>query len=255
MGDDPRAELMAIVASAAEHLRHELDLGNTALPVFEGPLEAAPAFSGETVAVPPVEAPPAAAASAAMGTRGGLAVVAEEARTCTRCRLHEGRTKSVFARGSETASLVFVGEGPGFHEDQQGVPFVGRAGQLLDKMIVAMGFDPAEVYICNVVKCRPPNNRTPNPDEAAECLPFLRAQLEVVKPEVIVALGRCAAENLGVAEAGRRWRGEWGTWEGVRVMPTYHPAYLLRNPENKRVVWQDLQAVVKTMGRELPARS
>lgn len=238
MGDDPHAERMAIVASAAEHLRHELDLGNDALPVFEGKVEIA------------AVSPPAAASTA-----GRLAVLAEEAARCTKCRLHQGRTKSVFARGSETASLVFVGEGPGFHEDQQGLPFVGNAGQLLDKMIVAMGFDPGEVYICNVVKCRPPNNRTPNPDEAAECLPYLRAQLEVVKPEVIVALGRCAAENLGVAEAGRRWRGEWGVWEGVRVMPTYHPAYLLRNPENKRVVWQDLQAVVKVMGRELPARS
>lgn len=246
MDEDPRAELVALVASAAEHLRHELDLGNPALPELTGIQPAAPAAPAPVVASAP---------AATTRSPERLRVLAEEARACTRCRLHEGRTKSVFARGSESASLVFVGEGPGFHEDQQGLPFVGNAGQLLDRMIGAMGFEPAEVYICNVVKCRPPDNRTPNPDEAAECLPYLRAQLEVVAPEVIVALGRCAAENLGVAEPGRRWRGEWGTWEGIRVMPTYHPAYLLRNPENKRVVWQDLQAVVKAMGRELPARS
>lgn len=181
-------------------------------------------------------------------------MLADEVASCTRCRLHEGRTKSVFARGNPTASLVFVGEGPGYHEDQSGQPFVGRAGQLLDRMIAAMGFDQDEVYICNVVKCRPPNNRTPNPDEVAGCIPYLQEQLQIVEPEVIVALGRTAAEHLGVAEAGRRWRGVWGHWEQRRVMPTYHPAYLLRNPENKRVVWQDLQAVVKAMGRSLPAR-
>ncbi|MCB9591636.1 MAG: uracil-DNA glycosylase [Sandaracinaceae bacterium] len=261
MGDDPRAELMTLVASVAEHLRHEMDLGNPALPHVPAPSPAPAALDASPVSVArapeaaaaPIAAPaPAPASEQSRGER--LAVLADRARVCTACRLHEGRTKSVFSRGSDRASLVFVGEGPGYHEDQQGVPFVGNAGQLLDKMIVAMGFAVDEVYICNVVKCRPPENRTPNPDEATACLPFLREQLEVVAPEVIVALGRHAAENLGVAEPGRRWRGEWGTWQGVRVMPTYHPAYLLRTPENKRVVWQDLQAVVKAMGRTLPSR-
>ncbi len=256
MGDDSRAELAALAALTAEHLRHEMEAGSAYLPraapsakrsmVQEEPPRAdVPTRPGGTASVVPAEAGPA----------GRLAVLAEEARSCTRCRLHEGRTQSVFARGSVEASLVFVGEGPGYHEDQSGIPFVGKAGQLLDKMILAMGFARDEVYVCNVVKCRPPDNRTPSPDEAESCVPFLKEQLELVAPTVLVALGRHAAENLGVAVPGRRWRGQWGTYEGVRVMPTYHPAYLLRNPENKRVVWQDLQAVVKAMGRELPART
>jgi len=241
MGEDTRGELGELAALTSELLRHELDLGNPYLPRMATPAVARP--SAPDPAPDPTHAP----------TR--LAVLAEEAAVCTRCRLHEGRTKSVFARGNPGASLVFVGEGPGYHEDQRGLPFVGRAGQLLDKMIAAMGFAQDEVYICNVVKCRPPDNRTPNPDEAAACLPYLREQLAIVGPAAIVALGRTAAEHLGVAEPGRSWRGRWGEWEAVRVMPTYHPAYLLRNPENKRLVWQDLQAVVKVMGRELPSRS
>jgi DNA polymerase len=160
----------------------------------------------------------------------------------------------VFARGSHDAVVVFVGEGPGYHEDRQGVPFVGAAGQLLDRMIGAMGLGPDEIYICNVVKCRPPQNRTPLPDEASCCEPFLRRQLEIVGPQVIVALGRCAAETLGCAEPGRAWRGMWGSWQGIPVMPTYHPAYLLRNPEMKRPVWEDLQKVLQRLGRTPPVR-
>ncbi len=243
MQDDASGDLMAIVASAAEHLRHELDLGNPLLPR----LEARAPTQAPSPAPARVEAPRVDAVA-----RPRLEVLAEESRTCTRCRLHQERTQSVFARGSERAPVVFVGEGPGHQEDQQGLPFVGPAGQLLDKMIAAMGLSADELYICNVVKCRPPNNRTPNPDEAAACRPYLEAQLEVVAPKVIVALGRCAAENLGAE--GRGWRGAWTTWKGIRVMSTYHPAYLLRSPEQKRVVWQDLQAVVKALGRELPAR-
>ena len=179
--------------------------------------------------------------------RARLTVLASEAATCTRCVLHAGRTRSVFARGSADARVAFVGEGPGYHEDQQGEPFVGAAGQLLDKMIAAMGLGRDDVYVCNVVKCRPPENRTPLPDEAGACAPFLRGQLEIVAPKVIVALGRCAAENLGCAEAGRSWRGTWGAWSGVPVMPTYHPAYLLRTPEMKRPVWEDLQKVMQRL--------
>ena len=184
-----------------------------------------------------------------------LAVLAEEAATCERCGLSEGRTKSVFARGSPDAELVFVGEGPGYHEDQQGAPFVGKAGQLLDRMITAMGYRPEDVYICNVVKCRPPNNRTPRPDEAGACRPFLLGQLEVVAPKVIVALGRCAAENLGcLDENPRGWRGRWSEFASVPVLATYHPAFLLRNPEMKRPVWQDLQDVLSRLGRAPPPR-
>jgi DNA polymerase len=141
------------------------------------------------------------------------------------------------------AEIVFVGEGPGFNEDKKGEPFVGAAGQLLDKMVSAMGLARDAVYICNVVKCRPPENRTPLPDESAACASFLDGQLGAIKPRVIVALGRCAAERLGCAEAGRSWRGSWGEYRGVPVMPTYHPAFLLRNAEMKRPVWEDLQKV------------
>ncbi len=146
---------------------------------------------------------------------------------------------------------MFVGEGPGYHEDQQGQPFVGRAGQLLDKMISAMKLGPGDVYICNVVKCRPPDNRTPLPDEAHACMHFLDAQIAAVAPEVIVALGRCAAEYLGCLEAGARgWRGRWTRRNNIDVMATYHPAFLLRNENMKRPVWEDLQQVMqKIAGR------
>ena len=184
--------------------------------------------------------------------QAALEAVATEVRSCTRCRLHETRTLAVPGEGSPDTEVVFIGEGPGFNEDARGVPFVGKAGQLLDKMIGAMGFSEDEVYICNVVKCRPPDNRTPNPDEAAACMPYLRAQLEVIAPSIIVALGRCAAENLGVAREGQRWRGVWGTFEGVRVMPTYHPAYLLRSPGMKRECWKDIRLAMELLGLPLP---
>lgn len=244
--DEYRRELADLAALTAAHLRHERDLANAWIPE----VSSAPS---RVEAAPPAKAGASQPAAPIAGGRS-LEVLAEEAMSCTRCELHTGRTRSVFSRGSAEASLVFVGEGPGYNEDQEGLPFVGKAGKLLDKMIVAMGFPIEEVYICNVVKCRPPENRTPKPEEAAACLPFLEGQLQQVRPEMIVALGRHAAENLGLAEPGRRWRGEWGRYAGVRVMPTYHPAYLLRSPEQKRVVWDDLKAVVEAMGRELPRR-
>ncbi len=170
----------------------------------------------------------------------------DEVSGCRACALSEHRTQTVFARGDVAASLVFVGEGPGFHEDQQGLPFVGRAGQLLDRMIKAMKLDPQEVYICNVVKCRPPENRTPLPEESAACSTHLVRQLELVRPRVIVALGRCAAQALGSGDTGR-WRGVWGNFRAWPVMPTYHPAFLLRSPQFKRQVWEDLQDVMKRL--------
>jgi len=156
----------------------------------------------------------------------------------------------VFARGNPTSAIVFVGEGPGYHEEQAGEPFVGQAGQLLDKMIVAMGYGRDDVYICNVVKCRPPDNRTPLAEESAACEPFLRGQLANVNPEVIVALGKCATEALGCMTDGeKRWRGVWAEYAGIPVMPTYHPAFLLRSPQFKRDVWDDLQLVMGKLGR------
>ena len=152
--------------------------------------------------------------------------------------------------------VCFVGEGPGQEEDEQGVPFVGKAGQLLDRMIAAMGLARDDVYVCNVVKCRPPGNRKPEPDEMSACLPFVRRQLELMDPEVVVALGATAVQGLlGTTEGITRLRGRWRLYNGtVAVMPTFHPAYLLRNPSAKAAVWQDLQAVLRQMGLEPPSR-
>jgi DNA polymerase len=200
-------------------------------------------------------AAPAPASPVAAGTRLEiLQALQAEAAQCTRCVLHEKRTKSVFSRGSPDAELVFVGEGPGRDEDLQGEPFVGAAGQLLDRMIAAMGYGRDQVYICNVVKCRPPENRTPRPEEMQACSRFLVPQLQAVRPKLIVALGRCAAQALGVAEAMGSWRGRWGAYQGIEVMPTYHPAYLLRSPEQKRTVWEDLQLVMARLGKTPPAK-
>ena len=176
-----------------------------------------------------------------------------EVRQCTKCGLHKARTQAVFARGNPEAELCFVGEGPGADEDQQGFPFVGKAGQLLDKMIGAMGFGREEVYVCNIVKCRPPDNRKPEPDEMAACKPYLREQLEILNPKVIVALGATAVEGLiGMSGGITRIRGQWKLYRTIPVMPTFHPAYLLRNPVSKREVWADLQAVLKQLGRSVP---
>jgi DNA polymerase len=173
---------------------------------------------------------------------------------CTACRLHETRTQTVFARGTGSSGLCFVGEGPGADEDAQGYPFVGAAGQLLDRMILAMGFERDAVYVCNIVKCRPPNNRKPQPDEMSACRPHFERQLELLKPQVIVALGATAVEGLfGTTIGITKLRGHWKVWRGsVPVMPTFHPAYLLRNPAAKREVWEDLQSVVQRFGRSLP---
>jgi DNA polymerase len=187
----------------------------------------------------------------------------EEVRGCTRCALCDGRTQTVFGQGSPAARLVFVGEGPGQEEDRQGLAFVGKAGQLLTRMIQAMGLSRDDVFICNVVKCRPPNNRTPTADEMLACSPFLWRQLRIIDPEVIVALGSPAAKTLlGTAESIGRLRGRFhdcylsgtpGEGPSVPLMPTYHPAYLLRSPEEKGKVWADLQVVMKQLGLPLPA--
>jgi DNA polymerase len=161
----------------------------------------------------------------------------------------------VFGVGNPAAEIMFVGEGPGADEDQQGEPFVGKAGQLLTKMIEAMGFRREDVYIANVVKCRPPGNRNPEPDEIAACEPFLRAQIAAISPKVIVALGKFAAQTLlRDTTPISKLRGRWSSYEGVKLMPTFHPAYLLRSPEEKKKAWEDLQLVMKELGRPLPRR-
>ncbi len=168
---------------------------------------------------------------------------------CTRCRLCEARNKIVFGDGSARAELVFVGEGPGRDEDMQGLPFVGRAGKLLTQMIEAMGLARKDVYICNVVKCRPPENRAPEKDEVAMCSPFLLRQLDAIHPKVIVCLGGVAAQTLLATNKGiSHFRGQWLDFRGVKLMATYHPAYLLRNPSAKGDVWKDLQKVMALLG-------
>jgi uracil-DNA glycosylase family 4 len=168
---------------------------------------------------------------------------------CTRCRLHEQRHNIVFGAGNPRAELVFVGEGPGHDEDMQGLPFVGRAGKLLTQMIEAMGLQREDVYICNVVKCRPPENRKPEDDEVATCSPFLYRQLDVIAPKAIVCLGATAAQALlKTKDAISRYRGTWFDYRNTKLMVTYHPAYLLRNPAAKSEVWKDLQKVMTHLG-------
>ena len=179
----------------------------------------------------------------------------EELRTeigdCQRCRLCEKRNSIVFGVGNPNAEIVFVGEGPGYEEDKQGEPFVGRAGQLLTQIITkGMQMQREDVYIANVVKCRPPENRNPEPDEIAACEPFLLKQLELIKPRVIIALGKFAAQTLLQDTTPiTRLRGKWQSYHGIKLMPTLHPAYLLRNPKEKRLVWEDIKAVLREMGR------
>ncbi len=168
---------------------------------------------------------------------------------CMRCKLHKARTQIVFGVGNLKAQLVFVGEGPGRDEDIQGEPFVGRAGKLLTQMIEAMGLRRPDVYICNVVKCRPPENRLPENDEIATCSPFLLRQLAVIQPKVICCLGACSAQTLLQTNQGiSRFRGEWFDFRGSKLIATYHPAYLLRNPAAKGEVWKDLQKVMAVLG-------
>jgi DNA polymerase len=231
------------------------------LPV-EAPSAKANALQSETAnsamasSVPAVSASPvprAVPAPASADERARRQAVldgyAEEVSGCQECPLCESRTQTVYGVGAPCARLMFIGEGPGFDEDRLGEPFVGKAGHLLDRMIAAMGLSRAEVYIGNIVKCRPPNNRTPNPRETLSCLPYLFRQIETVAPEVIVTLGNTPTKTLLETEAGiTRMRGNWQAFRQIPVLPTFHPAYLLRNPADKRLVWQDLQDVMGRLG-------
>ncbi|MBI2963604.1 MAG: uracil-DNA glycosylase [Deltaproteobacteria bacterium] len=204
----------------------------------------------------------AAARASAGATVGGrsaeapseLAVVREEIGDCRRCKLCERRTQIVFGVGNPHAELLFVGEGPGEDEDRMGEPFVGRAGQLLTDIITrGMGLQRSEVYIANVVKCRPPGNRNPEPDEIAACQPFLFRQIDVISPKVIVALGKFAAQTLlGTVTPISKLRGRWFEFRGRKLMPTFHPSYILRNPADKKLVWEDVQLVMQELGLPLP---
>jgi uracil-DNA glycosylase family 4 len=193
----------------------------------------------------PVESAPAVPVQATAGRVLELQEIRDEIGDCTRCKLHKGRTNLVFGVGDPQARLMFIGEGPGADEDLKGEPFVGRAGQLLTQIIKAMGLTREQVYIANVVKCRPPDNRNPEPDEIEQCSPFLRAQIASVNPAVIVALGKFAAQALLDVETPiSRMRGQFHQMGSVAVMPTFHPSYLLRNPGAKREVWEDMKMVM-----------
>jgi DNA polymerase len=219
-----------------------------------------PNFFGEEPAIKPrkgFSAPPQIAAAVPAEDRGAaLQLIRYEIGDCTRCALHSGRHSIVFADGSPTARLMFVGEGPGADEDAQGLPFVGRAGQLLNNMIAAMGLKREECYIANIVKCRPPGNRTPEPAEANTCLPFLFRQIDVVRPQVLVALGATAATYLlGARQPLAGLRGRVHAFRGMSLIVTYHPAFLLRDPRQKKEAWADLQLAMKELGLKVPRQN
>jgi len=186
-----------------------------------------------------------------------LRLIREDIGDCTRCKLHlQGRKQIVFGVGNPNADLMFIGEAPGADEDIKGEPFVGRAGQLLTNMIKAMGLQREDVYIANIIKCRPPGNRTPERDECDTCAPFLMRQIDAVRPKVIVALGAIAAKTLlAVSAPMSELRGRWFDFRGTKLAVTYHPAFLLRDPRQKKETWKDLQMVMKDLGLPLPTKN
>ncbi len=254
----PESELQTILADLRRHLDWQAADGRTALPLnpkaaaLPAPSSAA-ATGGRLEQAKELGADAPAQSEllpAALPQRRTLEEIRAELGDCRRCKLCSGRTHIVFGVGNPNAELVFVGEGPGADEDEQGIPFVGKAGQLLTKMIEAMGFAREQVYICNVVKCRPPQNRNPEPDEIDACEPFLRAQLGAIQPKAIVALGKFAAQTLlRDSTPITRLRGGWREYCGIPLMPTFHPAYLLRNPAEKKNAWLDLRQVMKFFGK------
>jgi DNA polymerase len=189
------------------------------------------------------------------GSGGEIERIALEISKCTQCQLHSSRTKTVPGQGSPSPEIMFVGEGPGADEDKAGLAFVGRAGQLLTRMIEAMGYTREEVFIGNIVKCRPPGNRAPEPSEMIACMPYLKRQIAALQPRVIVALGATAVKGLVEMPKGMgitKLRGTWMSFEGIDLMPTFHPAYLLRNANMKKYVWEDLKTVLHHLGRPIP---
>jgi uracil-DNA glycosylase len=230
----------------ADHLRFYRDLGVLGIsrdPAWRRRASDAPPPTPQTP-VPQTDAP--RAGTAGQDAPATLALIKQEiGPACQRCKLHNlGRKQVVFGVGNPGADLMFVGEAPGADEDQQGEPFVGRAGQLLTKIIEAIGLKREDVYIANVIKCRPPGNRNPEPDEVATCQPFLFRQIDAIEPKVIVALGKFAAQALlQTTDPITRLRGRSFTYRGATLIPTFHPAYLLRNPSSKREVWEDMKKV------------
>ena len=291
MDASPRDELLHLIRDLGAQLAWQRDAGLLDVPSQTDPaapaLVAAPAVAAtavvveEAVAVPvvvapaaplvveaapdvseplaAVGAPPEVEAPAPAARAGALRVIHDEVRACRACKLAPTRTQTVFARGNPDARLFFIGEGPGADEDRTGLPFVGAAGQLLDRIIAAMRLSGEQVYIANIVKCRPPNNRVPDHEEMTACTPFLVRQLEVVKPDVIVALGKTAASFLLESKGSMTsMRGRWHAWKGVAVMPTWHPSYVLRVRDDPRStaraeVWTDMKLVLERLGLPVPS--
>jgi uracil-DNA glycosylase len=226
LSENPRQELRDLAVHLETWLKFQRRLGSVGLP------------RPKQVSASPQKPAPAG--------RPTLAEIRDELGDCQRCKLARGRTNIVFGEGSPQARLLFVGEGPGEEEDLQGRPFVGAAGRLLDSLLSKLGFTREEVYIANVVKCRPPGNREPEADEAAACLPFLLKQIESIQPLVIVTLGRVATQNLFQTNAPlTKVRGSWQKFKKIKVMPTFHPAYLLRFPKERHKTWNDMQQVME----------
>jgi DNA polymerase len=240
VAEDPRRALAIIARRLSEHLAWLSRGGVLAVP------PAPPRTPSRKPSLSPSPSPP----PPSTGGAARLQLVREEMGDCQRCKLAKGRQHLVFGTGNPDASLVFVGEAPGAEEDRTGEPFVGAAGQLLTKMIEAMGLSREHVYICNIIKSRPPGNRNPEPDEIAACEPFLKKQLAAIRPRMIVCLGKFAAQTLLRSDAPiSKLRGQWKAYEGIPLMPTFHPAFLLRNPAAKREVWADLQLVMGELDR------
>ena len=228
MPEDPARELKELARNLAGWLRYQRRLGRLGVPA-------------ELAPQPPEAAPIA-------GPSPTLKEVRAELGDCRRCKLAGGRTRLVFGEGFPRAELMFIGEGPGEEEDLQGLPFVGAAGQLLNSLLSRLGLKREEVYIANVVKCRPPGNREPEADEMAACLPFLKKQIEAIRPRVIVTLGRVATQALLATQAPlTRIRGRWQRFGKIPVMPTFHPSYLLRFPKERHKTWEDMQQVMELL--------
>ena len=246
-----QAEIHALASALRTYVECQRELGVHGCPhgtTTSSPMAATPALAEAPVPVGP--APRALFASTEVARAADLEALRAAIGDCRRCTLAPHRTHLVFGVGNPRARLVFVGEAPGRDEDQQGEPFVGRAGQLLTEIITkGMKLTRGDVYIANVIKCRPPENRNPEPDEVVSCEPFLLRQLELIGPEVIVALGKFAAQTLLRSKTPiTQLRGRWYDYHGIKLMPTFHPAYLLRNPGDKRLVWEDIQQVMRALG-------
>jgi DNA polymerase len=249
-------ELPALLAAIRAHVEYQQRLGVVGYPpaprVVATPASASPATRPASVErrAPAVVETADLFAEPGVSRANSLEALRDAIGDCRRCKLAPHRTNLVFGVGNPRARLVFVGEGPGADEDAKGEPFVGRAGQLLTEIITkGMRLARSDVYIANVIKCRPPGNRNPEPDEVASCEPFLVRQIELIAPEVIVALGKFAAQTLLRTKMPiTQLRGRWFDYHGIRLMPTFHPAYLLRNPADKRLVWQDIRQVMERLG-------